>query len=166
MTRCLSEDILQAYCDGELAPGDGVAVLAHLARCAHCAAGARQAEQALATIAGALDCELPAIIPTTRLRARIESAESATQKYTFVSFFQLAGRARTGQIAASTVAVACLFGWLAFETADKPRPEQVPLATSSGASTSDNALGSKTDAPTAVPDRVAQQPVLSRSRPP
>ncbi|MGH9855895.1 MAG: zf-HC2 domain-containing protein [Blastocatellia bacterium] len=93
MTPCLSEESLQAYLDGELALDASNDVAAHLADCAGCAASARRAEQTLAVLASALDNELPAVIPTTRLRANIESAlgESATPEFTVIP---LLGRVR------------------------------------------------------------------------
>jgi len=93
MTPCLNEERLQAYLDGELKADANGSVFAHLAECADCAAKAQEAEQTLATLARALDGELPAFIPTARLRARIESvlAESATPKFASVS---LLGRTR------------------------------------------------------------------------
>ncbi|HZS07887.1 MAG TPA: hypothetical protein VFD58_23845 [Blastocatellia bacterium] len=121
----MSEESLQAYLDGEQAADAGM-VFAHLAECARCAALAREAEQELAALNDALDDELPAVIPTTRLRARIESAvaESSTPQYTLASLFRHVGQRRAAWIAASVLAVACVIGWFAFVTrsATIPRP--------------------------------------------
>ncbi len=92
MTPCLSEESLQAYLDGELT-AEASDVIAHLAECGACAARAREAEQALCTLASALDGELPAFIPTARLRAHIESALAESVAPEFASV-PLLGRAR------------------------------------------------------------------------
>lgn len=72
MTICVSEDILQAWLDGELAPAAAADVRAHLARCANCAAQADEAAQAMALLGEAWQAELPEFVPTARLQAGIE----------------------------------------------------------------------------------------------
>src|SRR5688572_26926579 len=72
MTGCLNESMLQAWLDGELSPEASAAARSHLAGCALCAAQASAAEQVLALLDEAWQAELPALIPTSRLRARVE----------------------------------------------------------------------------------------------
>lgn len=73
MTICVSEDVLQAWLDGELAPAAAAEVRLHLARCANCAAQADEAAQAMALLGEAWQAELPEFVPTSRLRVRIEA---------------------------------------------------------------------------------------------
>jgi hypothetical protein len=87
MKPCLQEEILQAYLDGELAKEASDDVVTHLAECVSCAARVREAELTLMAIGSAVENELPVVIPTARLRARIESGlvEKAAPKFTLTS---------------------------------------------------------------------------------
>jgi hypothetical protein len=89
MTPCLSEKSLQVFLDGELAADARSNAIAHLSECDACATNVQQAEQELAILASALEDELPAAVPTARLRARIESAlaETASPKLTVEPLF-------------------------------------------------------------------------------
>lgn len=78
MTICVSEDILQAWLDGELAPAAAADVRAHLASCANCAVRAAEAKQAMALLGEAWQAELPAFVPSARLRARVEDELSTS----------------------------------------------------------------------------------------
>src|SRR5262249_38438912 len=130
MSHCLNEKTLQAYLDGE-APAEVISgVTAHLAVCAHCAARAREAEQALAAIGGAIDKESLVAVPTSRLRARIESAvaersaESAPPSFTLRNIFW-----RGGLIASSALVVASFIGWFALRSSTTPgRQHPEPIA--------------------------------------
>jgi hypothetical protein len=74
MTPCLNEETLQAYFDGELAPGTTAQVIKHLAECDGCAASAFEVERAIELMASAFDDELPDAVPSERLRERIGAA--------------------------------------------------------------------------------------------
>jgi anti-sigma factor RsiW len=115
MTPCLSEESLQAYLDGELAADAGRGVFAHLAECGVCAARAREAEQGISTLASALDGELPAFIPTARLRARIESAlaESATPEFASVPLLSRARHWSSWKLAAVAAGILILISAIA-----------------------------------------------------
>jgi len=125
MRHCLNEETLQAYLDGAASDDVISGAIAHLAECANCAARAREAQQTLATIGGAIDEERPALIPTPRLRARIESAvavrlaESASPSLTIRNILW-----RGGLIAASALVVAGVIGWFASRSFTIPGPEQ------------------------------------------
>jgi len=75
---CLSESIVQAYIDVELATEAKVSALAHIDACSKCKLGVNEAfaEQQIVTSALAHEMELP--VPTARLRARIYRAIKAT----------------------------------------------------------------------------------------
>lgn len=72
MTICVTEAVLQAWLDGELAPAAAVEVRAHLASCAYCAAQAEEAKQAMALLGEAWQAELPEFVPTSQLRSRVD----------------------------------------------------------------------------------------------
>jgi anti-sigma factor RsiW len=72
--NCLDEGILQSYFDEELSPERREAVEAHIAACATCAAAARQAESEIQMLALALEPETTVMVPTERLRERINAA--------------------------------------------------------------------------------------------
>jgi anti-sigma factor RsiW len=69
---CLTEAIVQAYIDEELATKAMLSTLAHIDVCAKCKSVVNEAiiEQQLVSSALAHEMELP--VPTGRLRARIE----------------------------------------------------------------------------------------------
>ena len=125
MRHCLNEETLQVYLDGAASDDVISGAIAHLAECANCAARAREAEQALAAIGGAIDDERPALIPTARLRARIESAvaerlaESSSPSLTMRNIFW-----RGGLVAASALVVAGVIGWFASRSFTIPGPKQ------------------------------------------
>lgn len=74
---CLSESILQAYIDTELATEAMVSTHAHIDACSKCKLVVNEAitEQQMVSSALAHEMELP--VPTVRLRARIDSALKA-----------------------------------------------------------------------------------------
>jgi hypothetical protein len=74
METCLDEGTLQAYLDGELSPDASQGVAAHLAACVPCTEAARAAEQELALFSAAYAPALSAIVPTEKLRARLDEA--------------------------------------------------------------------------------------------
>lgn len=133
MTPCLSEESLQAYLDDELTADAGRGVFAHLAECGACAARAREAEQALATLASALDGELPAFIPTARLRARVESAlaESATPMFASLPLFGRARHWSSWKLAAGAAGILILISAMAIfwrsESLLKPKREGLAI---------------------------------------
>ena len=77
MTGCLNESMLQAWLDGELSPEASAAARSHLAGCAACSARAREAERTLALVDDAWKSELPPLVPTARLRARVQDGRTA-----------------------------------------------------------------------------------------
>jgi len=79
---CLSESIVQAFIDAELATGAMVSTLAHIDACSKCKLVVNEAitEQQMVSFALAPEMELP--VPTVRLRARIDSAIKAGLRMT------------------------------------------------------------------------------------
>ena len=140
MTTCLREKSLQAYLDGELAMSAAAGVAAHLAGCACCAARARAAEEALATLADALDEDLPTVVPTMRMRARLDLAlaGNGVPAYGLASLFQRLLRNRVAWAAAAVLAVASTGGWLASgpDTSARPAPSRPQLAQADSPSSS------------------------------
>ena len=78
---CLSESIVQAFIDAELARAM-VSTLAHIDACSKCKLVVNEAitEQQMVSFALAPEMELP--VPTVRLRARIDSAIKAGLRMT------------------------------------------------------------------------------------
>ncbi len=74
MRGCLDEGRLQSYFDGELSREQMESATSHLAACPICAAAARQLESEISLLATALAPELEAVVPTERLRQRIDAA--------------------------------------------------------------------------------------------
>lgn len=74
MTRCLDEAKLQSYFDGELSLDMMESITSHLASCVTCAAAARELEEESALVMSALAAEFETIVPTERLRERIDAA--------------------------------------------------------------------------------------------
>ena len=74
MRECLDEGILQSYFDGELSSERMETVTAHLVSCMNCATAARQLEGEVLMLSSALAHEFDAIVPTERLRHRIDAA--------------------------------------------------------------------------------------------
>lgn len=72
MPECLSEEVVQRYLDGELAPERMRAAAAHIAACAFCAEAVREAEGETELLAAAF--RMPADVPTERLRERLDRA--------------------------------------------------------------------------------------------
>lgn len=92
MNHCCSEENLQAYLDRELSPDVCDEVAAHLAVCTVCAALADEAEQTMMMIGSAWANELPDVIPTARLRARVHAAlaEQAAPRFAWLWNWKLA----------------------------------------------------------------------------
>ena len=74
MTRCLDEATLQTYFDGELSGARMERATLHLASCPTCAAAAREIEEEIQLMTTALAVEFEAVVPTERLRQRIDAA--------------------------------------------------------------------------------------------
>lgn len=74
MRRCLDEGILQSYLDGELSPETALDATTHLAECEACAGSLAALEGESAFFAAAFASESPAVVPTERLRARVNAA--------------------------------------------------------------------------------------------
>lgn len=74
MRECLQEEVLQSYLDGELGAESMEHVTAHLAACLECSDAARQLEQENRFLASALASEFAAVVPSERLRQRIDAA--------------------------------------------------------------------------------------------
>ena len=124
MTPCLREETLQTYLDGEMAAAAAAVAAAHLSECGRCAARARAAEEALAPRAAALDDDLPAVIPTMKVRARLDSAlaGAGVPAYGLAPLFRRLGRSRVAWAAAAVLAVAIVGGWLASGPGSLPTP--------------------------------------------
>ena len=79
MRECLDEGILQSYFDGELSGESLKGVISHLAACHTCTAAAHEMEAELNLLSTALAPELEAVVPTERLRQRIDAAVAGLQ---------------------------------------------------------------------------------------
>jgi putative zinc finger protein len=79
MTICFTEGILQAYLDEELATEEAAGALAHLAECPECARRLAAAERERLQVWNALIDEMPALVPTARLRTGIGARISRTR---------------------------------------------------------------------------------------
>jgi anti-sigma factor RsiW len=79
MKECLDEGMLQAWLDGELSGESAEKTAAHLMSCMTCAEAMREMQSEAALIATALAPEFDVIVPTERLRTRIESAIAELQ---------------------------------------------------------------------------------------
>lgn len=79
---CLSECIVQAYIDAELAAEAMLLTLAHIDACSKCKSVVNEAitEQQIVSSALAREMELP--VPTVRLHARINCAIKADHRIT------------------------------------------------------------------------------------
>lgn len=74
MRGCLDEGVLQGYFDGELSSKQMETVMSHLASCQACAAAAQQLESEISLLTSALAPEFDVVVPTARLRQRIDEA--------------------------------------------------------------------------------------------
>ncbi|HKY30054.1 MAG TPA: zf-HC2 domain-containing protein [Pyrinomonadaceae bacterium] len=74
MRGCLDEGVLQGYFDGELSSTQMETVRSHLASCQSCTAAARQLESEINLLTSALAPEFDVVVPTARLRQRIDEA--------------------------------------------------------------------------------------------
>lgn len=74
MSKCLSEGVLQGFCDGELSVDEAQSVTSHLAHCAACSAMMAEMAGENELVSSALAAEFEAAVPTERLRQRIDSA--------------------------------------------------------------------------------------------
>ncbi|HEX9545007.1 MAG TPA: hypothetical protein VF955_07460 [Pyrinomonadaceae bacterium] len=74
MKKCLQEEVLQSYLDGELHQRRMEQVTAHLNSCLTCSNLARQLEQENSVLAVALAPEFESAVPSERLRQRIDAA--------------------------------------------------------------------------------------------
>ena len=143
MTRCLDEGTLQAYFDGELSGKLMESATSHLASCPTCAAAAREIQEEINLLTTALADEFEAVVPTERLRQRIDaavldhrvgvaSAPGRTGFGAFVSGLLSFGTQRTLGYASLAVVVAfgVIFGLVKFKTPATPpaKNEQVAVA--------------------------------------
>ncbi len=74
MRECLDEGTLQGYFDGELSTRQMESAVQHLAACATCATAVRELENESNLLSTALAPELNVLVPTDRLRQRIDAA--------------------------------------------------------------------------------------------
>ncbi len=150
MSFCLSEEILQAYLDGELAEEAAGGAMAHLAECGNCARRVREIEQALSEISSKLDDHLPANIPVERLCARVETVVAETVERTSPISFAW----RAGLVAASLLVAIGIVAWVVLTT---PTPRLVSITPQE----------EKTDAPNSPEPRAPetrQQPANAPGR--
>ncbi len=74
MKECLQEEVLQSYLDGELHQRRVEQVTSHLASCRTCNDLVRQLEQENSVLTAALAAEFETVVPSERLRQRIDAA--------------------------------------------------------------------------------------------
>lgn len=156
MKPCLQEDVLQSYLDGELAMETNDGVVAHLAECASCATRAREAEQTLMAIVSVVESELPEMIPTARLRARIEFAlaEKAAPKFKLAALLNW----KLAAVAAGVLLVLSAMA-IFWQLAGKPqREERAVLPTPVSTPGSQTTLPMPTEPPNDRDRVAAQQP--------
>lgn len=72
--KCLDEGLLQAYLDGELSPEVSREAASHIARCEACTKALASARNESAFIAEAFSLDDSIVVPTERLRSRINAA--------------------------------------------------------------------------------------------
>jgi hypothetical protein len=77
MRSCISEEILQAWFDGELNANAAADVTAHLHSCLHCGEAARTLEVENQILSQGLSAEFVEAVPTERLRQRVQSAAAS-----------------------------------------------------------------------------------------
>lgn len=78
--QCFDEGIMQAFLDGELAPGLLENVARHVALCDSCALLLQDAEEESAFAFSLLDEELNSLVPTERIRANVYQAISQIEE--------------------------------------------------------------------------------------
>ncbi len=79
MRECLDEGILQSYFDGELENERMESVTSHLVSCMRCAVAARELEDEVLLLSRALAPGFEPVVPTERLRHRIDVAVAGLQ---------------------------------------------------------------------------------------
>ncbi|HYR77548.1 MAG TPA: zf-HC2 domain-containing protein [Pyrinomonadaceae bacterium] len=79
MKECIDEGTLQAWFDGQLAPGTAASVALHLASCPSCAQAAGTVENENLLLSSALETEFAEGVPTERIRQRLETAIAENQ---------------------------------------------------------------------------------------
>lgn len=124
MRNCIDEGTLQSWFDGELDADAAANVTTHLNNCANCAEAARTLETESLILSEALSSEFAAVIPTERLRQRVDAAVAGlagsnsphTNRHASRSWWSALGDLlpsfRVLAYASATVAI-LLAGWLA-----------------------------------------------------
>jgi hypothetical protein len=79
MRNCIDEGTLQSWFDGELDTNAAANVTTHLNTCVRCAEVARTLEAENSILAQALTAEFSAVVPTERLRQRVDAAVAGLQ---------------------------------------------------------------------------------------
>ncbi len=74
MRECLDDGTLQSYCDGELSGAHADGITTHLTQCSSCSAQLDELMSANDIVFAALSPEFQAVVPTERLRQRIDDA--------------------------------------------------------------------------------------------
>src|SRR5450432_2132734 len=77
MKGCTDESVLQEYFDAELSDAEAERVSRHLAVCSACCELAREVESENALLSEAFEPEFGLGVPTSRLKARIDTAINA-----------------------------------------------------------------------------------------
>jgi hypothetical protein len=79
MRNCIDEGTLQTWFDGELAASEAAKITAHLNACVRCAEAARTLEAENSILSAALSNEFAAVVPSERLRQRVNAAVDGLQ---------------------------------------------------------------------------------------
>lgn len=84
MEKCYDIGTIQAFLDGELAPGLSQKLTRHIALCNDCAAALGEAEDETAVVFSALEREYDTLVPTHRLWAKINDSIAVEKKQSSV----------------------------------------------------------------------------------
>lgn len=175
MRECLDEGMLQGYFDGELSTNEMERATLHLASCIPCAAAARELEQECSLLDVALAAEFDAVVPTERLRRKVDAAVAGlhvvrpvTSSSSLSTFFASMGRFLTFSPPRS-LGYASLVVVLAFAAVVgviKLRTSEVPVAHNNAPpvknETIANAAPTVEVAPIPIPESTAPAPIPYR----
>jgi hypothetical protein len=139
MKECIAEDVLQSFCDAELADAQSKNVTAHLAHCASCTALLEELLMQNELVSTALAPEFEAAVPSERLRQQIDNAIADIRVINAPNHRPLLGKVNNwfgslgslftlGQPQAigyaalvAVIALAGIFGVLYFQNAENPK---------------------------------------------
>lgn len=108
--NCYTEGMLQAFLDGELNSDLSVKIAAHISVCNDCALLLAAAEEETAFAFSALEGELNALVPTTRLWAKINDSIEDREKSVWQNIFAYFVRPQFAAFAALLIVLGVFVG--------------------------------------------------------